>query len=56
VTLDKELRFKAHLADKIDKATNVALDLHRLKGLQLKIVKQLVKGEILLVADYALLL
>jgi hypothetical protein len=42
VTLDKELRFKTYLADKASKATKVALALHRLKGLQLKVVKQLV--------------
>ena len=39
VTLVKELRFKAHLADKAGKATKVALVLYRLKGLQLKSVK-----------------
>ncbi|KAF2192826.1 hypothetical protein K469DRAFT_527981, partial [Zopfia rhizophila CBS 207.26] len=41
VTLDKELRFKAHLADKAGKATKVTLALRRLKGLQPKSVKQL---------------
>ncbi|KAF2647050.1 hypothetical protein K491DRAFT_615261, partial [Lophiostoma macrostomum CBS 122681] len=33
VKLDKELRFKAHLAYKTGKATKVALALRRLKGL-----------------------
>jgi len=43
VTLDKELWFKVHLADKAGKATKVALALRRLKGLQPKSVKQLAK-------------
>ena len=50
---DKELRFKAHLADKAGKATKVALALRRLKGLQSKSVKQLAKSSVLPVADYA---
>lgn len=41
VLLDKELRFKKHLADKAGKATKVALALRRLKGLLLKTVRQL---------------
>lgn len=56
MTLDKALRSKAHLADKTGKATDVALALHRLKGFQLKTVKQLVKSAILPVADYASLI
>ena len=39
VTLDKELRFKVHLADKVGKATRTALALRRMKGLQPKAVK-----------------
>jgi hypothetical protein len=39
VTLDKELRFKTHLANKAGKATKVALALRRLKGLRPKTVK-----------------
>ena len=50
--LDKELRFKTHLADKAGKATKVALALHRLKGLQPKAVKQLAQSVVLPVADY----
>lgn len=53
VTLDKELRFKAHLANKAGKATKVALALRRLKGLRPKTVKQLAKSAVLPVADYA---
>ena len=54
VILDKKLQFKAHLADKIGKATKVVLVLRRLKGLQSKNVKQLAKSLVLPVADYAL--
>ena len=53
--LNKELRFKVHLIDKVGKATKVVLALRRLKGLQSKSVKQLAKSSVLLVADYALL-
>ena len=53
VTLDKELRFKVHLADKAGKATKVALALRRMKGLQPKAVKQLAQSAALPVADYA---
>ena len=53
MTLNKELRFKAHLEDKAGKATKVALALRRLKGLQSKSVKQLAKSLVLPVADYA---
>jgi len=53
VTLDKGLRFKAHLAHKAGKATKVALALRRLKGLRPKTVKQLAKSAVLPVADYA---
>jgi hypothetical protein len=53
VTLDKELRFKAYLADKAGKATKVALALRRLKGLQPKSIKQLAKSSVLPVVDYA---
>jgi hypothetical protein len=53
VTLDKELRFKVHLADKAGKATRVALALRRMKGLQPKAVKQLAQSAVLPVADYA---
>ncbi|KAI9862354.1 MAG: hypothetical protein M1813_004830 [Trichoglossum hirsutum] len=41
ITLDKEVQFKTHLADKAGKATKVALALQRMKRLQLKAVKQL---------------
>lgn len=53
MTLDKELRFKAHLVDKAGKATKVALALRRLKGLQPKMTKQLARSVVLPVADYA---
>jgi hypothetical protein len=53
VTLDKEMRFKTHLADKAGKAVKVNLALHRLKGLQPKAVKQLARSAVLPVADYA---
>jgi ribonuclease HI len=53
VTLDKEVRFKTHLADKAGKATRVALALRRMKGLQPKAVKQLAQSAVLPVADYA---
>ncbi|KAH7111106.1 hypothetical protein B0J11DRAFT_447714, partial [Dendryphion nanum] len=53
VTLDKEVRFKVHLADKAGKATKEALALRRLKGLQPKTVKQLAMSAVLPVADYA---
>jgi hypothetical protein len=53
VTLDKEVRFKTHLADKAGKATKVALALRRMKGLQLKAVKQLAQSAVLRVSDYA---
>jgi hypothetical protein len=56
VTLDKEVRFKVHLADKAGKATKTALALRRLKGLQPKTVKQLVMSAVLPVADYASLI
>jgi hypothetical protein len=56
VTLNKELRLKAHLADKAGKATKTALALRRLKGLHPKSVKQLAKSLVLLVANYALLI
>jgi hypothetical protein len=39
VTLDKELRFKVHLADKAGKATKAALALRRMKGLPPKAVQ-----------------
>jgi hypothetical protein len=39
VTVDKELRFKAHLADKAGKATKTALALRRFEGLHPKSVK-----------------
>jgi hypothetical protein len=41
LTLDKEVRFDSHLADKAGKAMKVALALYRMKGLQPKAVKQL---------------
>ena len=50
MTLDKELRFNAHLTDKAGKATKVALALRRLKGLKPKSVKQLAKSSVLPVA------
>src|SRR5437773_874611 len=53
IILDKEVRFKTHLADKAGKATKVALALRRLKGLQPKAVKQLARSAVLPVADYA---
>jgi hypothetical protein len=53
VLLDKELRFKKHLADKAGKATKVALALRRLKRLQPKTVRQLTMSAVLLVGDYA---
>lgn len=53
ITLDKEVRFKIHLADKAGKATKVALALRRMKGLQPKAVKQLAQSAVLPVADYA---
>lgn len=53
VTLNKELRFKIHLAHGASKATKVALALRRLKGLRPKTVKQLATSAVLLVADYA---
>jgi len=53
LTLDKELRFKTHLANKASKATKAALALRRLKGLRPKTVKQLAISAVLLVADYA---
>lgn len=53
VTLGKELRFKAHLAEKVGKAINIALALRRLKGLPLKSFKQLAMRSVLPVADYA---
>jgi hypothetical protein len=53
VTLDKEVQFKVHLADKAGKATKAALALCRLKGLQPKAVKQLARSAVLPVADYA---
>ena len=53
IILDKEVRFKTHLADKAGKATKVALALRRLKGLQPKAVKQLAQSAVLPVADYA---
>jgi len=56
VILNKELWFKAHLVNKVGKATKVALVLRRLKGLQSKSVKQLAKSLVLLVADYASLI
>ena len=39
ITLDKEMQFKTHLADKADKTTKVALALYRMKRLQSKVVK-----------------
>ena len=53
IILDKEVRFKTHLADKAGKATKVALALCRLKGLQPKVIKQLARSAVLPVADYA---
>src|SRR5579862_3902353 len=53
VTLDKKLRFKTHLANKVSKATKVALALCKLKGLQPKAVKQLAQSVVLPVANYA---
>jgi hypothetical protein len=53
ITLDKEVQFKAHLADKAGKATKVALALWRMKGLQPKAVKQLAQSAVLPVVDYA---
>ena len=53
IVLDKEVRFKTHLADKAGKATKVALALRRLKGLQPRAVKQLARSAVLPVADYA---
>lgn len=53
VTLDKEVQFKTHLADKAGKATKVALALRRMKGLQPKAVKQLAQSAVLPVSDYA---
>jgi hypothetical protein len=53
ITLDKEVRFKTHLADKAGKTTKMALALRRMKGLQLKAVKQLVQSAVLPVSDYA---
>jgi hypothetical protein len=53
VTLDKELRFKVHLADRTGKATRVALALRRMKELQPKAVKQLAQSAVLPVVDYA---
>jgi len=51
MTLNKELRFKVHLADKAGKAAKVALALRRMKGLQPKAVKQLAQNAVLPVAD-----
>jgi hypothetical protein len=51
VTLDKQVRFNTHLADKASKATRVALALLKMKGLQPKAVKQLAQSAVLPVAD-----
>ena len=53
ITLNKEVQFKTHLADKASKAIKVTLVLCRMKRLQLKVVKQLAQSAVLSVADYA---
>jgi hypothetical protein len=51
--LNKELQFRAHLAEKAGKVNKVALALCRLRGLEPTSVKQLAKCSVLPVAGYA---